>query len=250
MGFMMLFFPELRLPERPLPALTQARATVLVIVSVLFLTCSVAIGADSIDTNKNENRRQVSLEGILGSKAVLSINGKRQLLSSGQQEGGIKIIKIYPNSIEVSIDGKHRRLRMGDNYAVAAPSKQRKNSAVVVAPDARGMYVTVGSINGLPVSFLVDTGATTIAMNAAQAKRLGIDFRITGQQTMVGTASGVAKAYGVTLKKVTLGSITLHNISAVVIEGGYPVQTLLGMSFLGQLDIRREGSVMRIKKNY
>ena len=139
---------------------------------------------------------------------------------------------------------------MGGHSVVASPYKQKESATVIVSSDARGMYTTVGSINGLPVSFLIDTGATTIAMNAVQAKRLGIDFRITGQKTMVGTASGVAKAYQVTLNKVTLGAITRHNISAVVIEGGFPVQTLLGMSFLGQLDIQREGSVMRIKKKY
>jgi aspartyl protease family protein len=212
--------------------------------------CSIVTAAEAADTDKNESRRQVSLQGILGSKAVLSIDGKRQLISSGQQEDGVKVIKIYPNSVEISIDGKRRRLRMGDLNAVSSPYKQRESTTVIVAPDARGMYVTIGSINDLPVPFLVDTGATTIAMNAAQAKRLGIDFRITGQVTMVGTASGVTKAYGVTLNKVTLGAITLHNISAVVLEGRFPVQALLGMSFLGQLDIQREGSVMRIKKNY
>jgi len=212
--------------------------------------CSVVMSAEAIGADENENRRQVSLQGILGSKAVLSINGKRQLLSSGEKVDGVQIIKIYPNSIEVSIDGKRRRLRMGDLNAVSSGYKQKESVTVIVAPDARGMYVTVGSINGLPVSFLVDTGATTIAMNAAQAKRLGIDFRMTGQETMVSTASGVAKAYGVILDKVTLGAIALHNIPAVIIEGGFPVQTLLGMSFLGQLDLQREGSVMRIKKKY
>jgi len=212
--------------------------------------CSVAMGADAVDTEKNEDRRQISLQGILGSKVVLSIDGKRQLLSSGEMEEGVKIIKIYPDSVEVNIDGTRQRLRMGGLNTVSSPHKQRESTTVIVAPDARGMYITVGSINGLPVSFLVDTGATTIAMNSTQAKRLGIDFRITGQETMVGTASGVTKAYGVILDKVTLGAIALHNIPAVIIEGGFPVQTLLGMSFLGQLEIQREGSVMRIKQKY
>ncbi len=222
----------------------------MLIVSVSLLTCSVAVGAGTTDADENKNRRQVILEGIMGSKAVLSIDGKRQLLSSGQQQDGVRVIKIHPNGIDVNIDGKKRHLRMGDHHAVSSPYKQRKSATVIVLPDARGMYTTVGSINGLPVSFLIDTGATTIAMNSVQAKHLGIDFRIVGRETMVGTASGVARAYQVTLDKVTLGAITRHNIPAVVIEGGFPVQTLLGMSFLGQLDIQREGSVMRIKKKY
>ncbi len=186
----------------------------------------------------------------MGSKAVLSIDGKRRLLSSGQKQDGVKVIKIHSDSIEVNIDGKQRRLRMGDHHAVSSPYKQRKSSTVIVSSDARGMYLTVGSINSLPVSFLIDTGATTIAMNSIEAKRLGIDFRMSGQEMMVGTASGNTKAYGVILNKVTLGAITLNNIPAVVIVGRFPVQTLLGMSFLGQLDIQRTGNVMRIKKKY
>ena len=222
----------------------------LIIVSVFFLMCSFAVSVDTRAADDNEGPRQVSLEGILGSKAVLSIDGKRKLLASGQQEAGVKLIKIYPDSIEVKIDGSLKRLRMGDHHAVASPYKQRKSTTVIVSPDARGMYITVGSINGLPVSFLVDTGATTIAMNAIEAKRLGIDFRMVGRKTMVGTASGNARAYGVILDKVTLGAITLNNVSAVVIDGRFPEQTLLGMSFLGQLEIQREGLVMRIKKKY
>lgn len=202
----------------------------------------------SVSADQEQQQRQVILQGVLGSKALLSIDGNRELLSKGQRKNGVNVLSVHPNSVEVEIDGKRHRLRMGGNSVVAAPYKQRESVMVTISPDHRGMYTTVGSINGVSVSFLVDTGATTIAMNANQARRLGIDFRVTGKTTMVGTASGVAKAYRVTLDKVTVGPIVLHNIVAVVMEGGYPVQTLLGMSFLGQLELLREGTVMRIKK--
>ena len=199
---------------------------------------------------EQSNRRQVVLQGVLGSKAVLSIDGNRVLLSSGQMKDGVKLLDILPNSVTVEVDGKRQKLRIGDGSVVAAPYKERKSVTVTVTPDNRGMYITTGSINGLPVSFLVDTGATTVAMNSGQAKRLGIDYRIKGEQTMVGTASGMSKAYRVTLDKVSVGSITLNYITAVVIEGQFPVHTLLGMSFLGQLEIQREGNVMRMRKKY
>lgn len=208
------------------------------------LFCSFLVVADN-----DQQRRHIVLQGVLGSKAVLSIDGKRALLSAGQSKQGVSLIKIMPNSVIVKIDGERKQLRMGGN-AVSSSYKKRKSVTVTVSPDNRGMYTTVGSINGLPISFLVDTGATTIAMNSDQAKRLGIDFRINGKPTMVGTASGMTKAYQVTLDTVSVGSITLNNIPAVVINGKFPVQVLLGMSFLGQLDIQREGSVMRIKKKY
>jgi aspartyl protease family protein len=112
------------------------------------------------------------------------------------------------------------------------------------------MYSTVGSINGLPVTFLVDTGASSMALNASQARRLGIDYRVVGEPTFVGTASGVTKAYRVTLETVTVGQIKQSNITAVVIEGNHPAQVLLGMSFLGRLEILHEGSMIRLKQKF
>lgn len=195
-------------------------------------------------------RRHVVLEGVLGSKAVFSIDGARVLLSAGQNKDGVEILSIQQNSAIVNIDGKRQQLRLGDNNIVAAPYKERKSATITVTPDNRGMYSTTGSINGLPVSFLVDTGATTVAMNSTQARRLGIDFRLKGVQTMVGTASGVSRAYRVTLDKVSVGPITVNYVPAVVIEGNFPLQILLGMSFLGQLEIQREGNIMRMRKKY
>lgn len=215
------------------------------ILTVFLLLCSTAIVA-----TEQSNRRNVVLQGVLGSKAVLSIDGSRVLLSSGQMKDGVKLLNVLPNSATVLIDGKQKKLRLGDSSVVASPYKERKSVTVTVVPDNRGMYTTTGSINGLPVSFLVDTGATTIAMNSGQAKRLGVDYRIKGEPTMVGTASGMTRAYRVTLDKVSVGSITLNYVTAVVIDGNFPVQILLGMSFLGQLDIQREGNIMRMRQKY
>jgi aspartyl protease family protein len=133
---------------------------------------------------------------------------------------------------------------------VAAPYKQRAHSEVTIVRNAAGMYTTVGSINSLPVDFLVDTGASVIAMNAGHARRLGIDFRLSGQPTMVGTASGITQAYRVILDTVSVGEISARQVPAVVIDGAFPVQVLLGMSFLGQVEIQREGALMRLKKRH
>jgi aspartyl protease family protein len=195
--------------------------------------------------------RQIVLQGILGSKALLMVDGERLMMSvkDGVKQG-IRIVGVSAGEAEVEIDGKRRVLHLGDHYSVTGHFKARESIEVVISKNNNGMYSTVGSINGLPVSFLVDTGASTIAMNAQQAKRLAIDFRVNGEPTFVGTASGVSKAYRVVLDKVTVGGITQHNVSAVVIDSGFPVKTLLGMSFLGQLEIQRDGNIMRLKKKY
>jgi aspartyl protease family protein len=239
MGFMM--------DARPKRCLKNQWLSVLLL-GILAAFFSVGVAAEE---DERELSRQISLQGILGSKALLLVDGKRQIMSMKDvSKNGVRVVRITTEHVEVEVDGKRRQLRLGDSLSVTSPYKARKSVEVLIAKDNTGMYSTVGSINGLPVSFLVDTGASTIAMNAQQAARLGIDFRVVGEPTFVGTASGVSKAYRVMLDKVSVGGIAQNNIAAVVIDGSFPVQTLLGMTFLGKLEIRRDGNVMRLKKNY
>ncbi|MEO5703027.1 MAG: retropepsin-like aspartic protease, partial [Gammaproteobacteria bacterium] len=95
---------------------------------------------------------------------------------------------------------------------------------------------------------MVDTGATFIAMNAPQAKRLGIQYRMDGQPVMTNTASGTAMGYQVTLQRVRVGEIELRDIDAIVLEGNSPTEVLLGMSFLGRLEMQHSGQVMQLKR--
>ncbi len=205
--------------------------------------------AESQDERKPA--RQVVLQGILGSKALLLVDGQRQMMSIRDAvKQGVRVLRIAEEQVDVEIDGKRRRLHLGGSHSVTGRYKVRKSTEVIIAKNNHGMYSTAGSINGLPISFLVDTGATSVAMSARHAKRLAIDFRVTGEPTFVRTASGVSKAYRVTLDKVTVGGIAQHNVRAVVIDGNYPEQALLGMSFLGQLEIQRDGNIMRLKQKF
>jgi len=202
---------------------------------------------------KNEHKpaRQIVLQGILGNKALMLVDGQRQMMSvRDAAKQGVRVLRIAEEQVDVEVDGQRRRLRLGDSYSVTGQYKVRESTEAIITKNNTGMYSTVGSINGLPVSFLVDTGATSVAMSARHARRLAIDFRVTGEPTFVGTASGVSEAYRVMLDKVTVGDITQRNVRAVVIDGNYPVQVLLGMSFLGQLEIRRDGNIMRLKQKF
>ena len=107
-----------------------------------------------------------------------------------------------------------------------------------------------GYIDGYAVNFLVDTGASTIAMNYKQAKRLGIDYLAKGRKNMAETASGIVTAYSVSLDRVSVGGIDLYNVEAMVLEGEQPSSILLGMSFLGQLDMQYEGEALILKQKY
>lgn len=233
--------------NRPEKKFKRMNIALLLILSAFASVCV----AESQAENDPEPTRQVVLQGILGSRVLLMVDGQRQMMSvTDAAKHGVRVLRILAEQVEVEIDGKRRRLRLGDHYSVTSRYKKRESAEVIIVKDSRGMYSTVGSINGLLVSFLVDTGASTIAMNAQHATRLGIDFKVVGVPTFVGTASGVSKAYRVRLDKVTIGGIAQHNVPAVVIDGRFPVQALLGMSFLGQLEIQRDGNIMRLKKKF
>ena len=125
---------------------------------------------------------------------------------------------------------------------------QPANAMLRLVPDARGHYWTQGAVNGASVRFMVDTGATYVAINTDEAKRAGIDYRA-GQQVVMNTANGQSFAWFVKLDRVSIGSIVMHGVEASVHERGLPV-ALLGMSFVNRLDMRREGGDLLLKKRY
>jgi aspartyl protease family protein len=107
-----------------------------------------------------------------------------------------------------------------------------------------GHFMTGGAINGRPVQFMVDTGATTVALGADQADRIGLDYR-SGQRARLQTAGGAVDGHVLTLSAVTVGEVTLANVSAVVLPAPMPF-VLLGNSFLSRFQMRRENDVMRL----
>ncbi|RYZ91321.1 MAG: TIGR02281 family clan AA aspartic protease, partial [Moraxellaceae bacterium] len=118
-----------------------------------------------------------------------------------------------------------------------------------IASQVNGHYFSPGRINNQNVEFLVDTGATTIAMNATMADKLGLDYN-KDKAVGVQTAQGSAKAYPVVLNSATVGNVTLNNIEALVLEGEYPTAILLGNSFLSRVDLKVEQGVMVLQSKY
>ena len=119
----------------------------------------------------------------------------------------------------------------------------------MIPTDARGHFVADGQVNGMPIRFAVDTGATFITLSAREASRLGLDYR-NGQKAVMETANGDVLAYRVKLDTVCVGDVTVNNVDAVVTEGNSLPVALLGMSFLNRMDIRREGAIMTLTKRY
>jgi aspartyl protease family protein len=191
----------------------------------------------------------VRVVGLFNDQAVLQINGRQHVLKAGQTSPeGVKLLEANSESAVLQIEGERVEARLDGR--VSARKQGSTAREVQVWRNTSGMYTTVGSINGLPVSFLVDTGATQVAMNAAQARRLGIDYRVTGSPAEVTTASGVERAWMVSLDSVKLGELEVRNVQAVVLEGTQPQTTLLGMSYLGRMKIINDGQLMTLQKKY
>jgi aspartyl protease family protein len=116
--------------------------------------------------------------------------------------------------------------------ALGAP--QASPTADGVPKGSDGHYWAQGEVNGARVRFLVDTGATEVALTAQDAQRLGIDVARLDYRANVLTATGSTRAAAVRLPSVTVAGARIENVDALVIEKGLDA-SLLGMSYLGRL---------------
>jgi len=202
----------------------------LILVAILSANTSV-FAADS-----------VQVVGMFPGMVVVQIDGQQKILKQGVLTKGVKFVKAVGENVVLEIDGKQQTFRLGSTISTnfAAPKVTRKT----IRANNRGMFHTTGSINGHVINFLVDTGATTVAMSSLHAKKLNIRYRLDGEETIASTASGRAKAYRVNLKTVKVGAIMQRNVIGLVIDGAYPREVLLGMSFLNRLKVEKTGDLM------
>jgi aspartyl protease family protein len=157
----------------------------------------------------------------------------------------VRLVAVEGDGATFEIDGKRRTLKIGQPYATKTPSAA---ASVTLSADATGHFSADGSVNGARMRFLVDTGATLVALPAAEARRAGVLYLHAPRGT-VSTAGGPATAYKVKLDTVSVGGVTLTNVDAVVLDQGLTVP-LLGMSFLSRMDMQRVGQTMVLKKRF
>ncbi|MCK4706469.1 MAG: TIGR02281 family clan AA aspartic protease [Gammaproteobacteria bacterium] len=190
--------------------------------------------------------QDIVVQGLFSGKAVVLIDGQRRIMAVGATSPeGVKLIAVNTDQAILEIDGKQQSYALGSSVSLSfakASSVEEK-----VFANERGMFMSIGSINGQSVRFLVDTGATTVAMNTTQARRLGVRYQTEGRSATASTASGFVKAYSVHLKSVSLGKIKRQNVEAMVIDGEHPGPILLGMSFLGDLKVEKVGNTLTLK---
>jgi aspartyl protease family protein len=190
----------------------------------------------------------IALIGTLGDKAaVLAINGgEPKAVKVGQKWNGITIVSVERAQATIEVDGKQRVLQIGQHHRAVAPPPDRQSATL--AADPRGHFLAEGMINGKPQLFLVDTGATTVALPAAEARRLGIDY-LKGERAFSRTAGGVVQVYRVRFDSVKVGNIELLEVEGIVIEQGLEI-ALLGMSFLNRVEMQRQGQTMMLIRRF
>ena len=191
--------------------------------------------------------QDVGLAGVMGSKAMLMINGSEpQSVAVGQSLDGVKVVSVQGDQVVVEIGGRKRPLRVGQ-HAIGAAAADGSGKVIMTA-DNQGHFYTTGTVNGVSVRFLVDTGATLISLGASDARRIGLDFN-RGQKGMTQTANGQSVVSKIQLDTVRIGDVSLHNVDALIHQTEMPM-ALLGMSFLNRMEMQRDGSTMTLKKRF
>lgn len=213
---------------------------------------SIAIG---LLVSASATALDVNVVGLFPNKAVVQIDGGAlQTLSVGQKtRDNIILLSVDRDGATFDVQGRRVALTIGParrQTSLAAAAQTSPTAAAnyaVVPTNDRGDLVADGEVNGMPVRFVVDTGATFITLPAREASRLGLDYH-NGQKLVMETANGTAFAYRLKLDTVRVGGVAVQNVDAVITEGDSLPVALLGMSFLNRTDMKREGTILTLTK--
>ncbi len=215
------------------------------------LLCSAALFAALATAGTAAWADSVALAGMLGSKALLIVGGGApKSVAAGEIHQGVKVISTSGDQAVIEQNGKRATLRVGEAPVSMGGSGSAgpKGNRIVLTAGSGGHFMTGGQINGKAVQFMVDTGATSVAMSAQDAERAGISFK-GGQPVNMSTANGVIQGFRIKLASVRVGDVEVYEVDAVVIPQPMPYM-LLGNSFLTRFQMLRENDQMTLLKRY
>ena len=196
--------------------------------------------------------QSVALSGVLGSKALLVIEGGTpRAMAAGDSLQDVRVLQVSGDTAEVEIKGRRQTLRLGEapislggrGAAAGDPALGRR---VVLKADNRGHFIERGQINGKTMVYMVDTGASSVAIGRSDAERMGLPF-LKGQPVMMRTANGDAQGWSLRLDSVRVGDVEVFGVDAVVAPLAMPY-VLLGNSFLAHVQMTRQGSEMVLER--
>lgn len=214
-----------------------------ILIGIALMTASAAAAAADID-----------VIGLTAGKAVVIINGgKPRTLAAGQTSPeGVKLLAATSESATFEFAGKRQTLTTGQHGALGSGASSGSGGgggSVSVTADSRGHFITTGTVNGISMRFLVDTGASSVALSVDDAKRAGVNY-LAGARGRVQTANGIAVAHMVKLDSVRVGDISMNNVDAMVIDSDKLGISLLGMSFLNRMEMKRNGDTLTLIKRF
>jgi aspartyl protease family protein len=184
----------------------------------------------------------IELKGLFGKKAALvDVDGKEITLKLGVPKAGVTLLEVKGKGVILDVQGQRRQFSLSKQ--TTGSYKKPATKIVRIASGKGGHYWVTGKVNIHSVDFVVDTGATTISMNASTAKRLGLDYS-SGEPIRLSTANGLKDARLVKLNKVTIGQITQYNVKATIAYDDALPFVLLGNSFLQGVNWRKENGVL------
>jgi aspartyl protease family protein len=190
--------------------------------------------------------QSVTLAGRMGERALLIVDGRPHTLAVGEAAAGVRLLRWSGDSVEVERGGSRYTLRLGAAPAqVGATPASSAGREIIIPAAPGGHFVTRGSINGRSTSFMVDTGATLVSIGRSDAERLGLDLK-GARQAVTQTANGPVTVQTLTLASLRVGEVELNNVNAIVLPSAMPY-VLLGNSWLGRFQMRRENDIMRLE---
>lgn len=192
--------------------------------------------------------QQVALTGVLGAKALVVIDGAApKLLEAGQSQANVKIISASGDQAVMEIAGKRVNLRVGDAPVSLGAAASAPGSKIVLPMGSGGHFLANGSINGRAIQFMVDTGATSVAIGINDAQRMGIDY-LKGRPVRMGTANGVAQGWLVRFNAIRIGDVEVFDVEGIV--GPNMPFALLGNSFLSRFNMNRSNDTMVLERRF
>lgn len=227
-------------PAKPVPRTLLALNSVNFF-AALILTVLAWLPADA-------HAESVALAGMMGNKALLVVNNTApKTVAAGETHQGVKVVSTSGDEAIVEQSGKRQTLRVGQ-APVSLGGASGRATRIVLTESSGGHFMTAGQINGRAVQFMVDTGATSIAMSVPDAERAGINYK-NGVPVQISTANGAAQGFRIKLNSVRVGDVEVFDVDAVVIPQPMPYM-LLGNSFLTRFQMKRDNQQMTLDKRY
>lgn len=217
-----------------------------ILLTLILLLPLLSVTSTAVPDNNSET---ILVLGLFMDRAIIRIGKQQHMLRVGETTPeGVKLIEADSEKAVLAFKGKKEIYYLGRQVSRHFKKAEIKGEANIWP--VNGMYMVAGAINGQPVKFMLDTGASWISMNSQHARRLGLDYRVSGKRRSVSTANGMVPVFVLSLERVSVGDIILHHVEAAVLEGDSPTDILLGMSFLKRVDIQRKGQMMILKKKW